>query len=183
MSTGNQNFIEQHYHELDHQLRHHGIGVGIAEIHGMACGLLCLGRSKFSVNDWRTLIGNSADAKDIQRVLEGIFELGLRSLSSENFDFSPMLPDDETPAYDRIEAVADWCSGFVQAFREPVQKLDSDSTEALDDIRNISEMAPDDEDEETRLRSLFEIEQYLRVAVQLIFDNAHSHLESTEDTH
>jgi uncharacterized protein len=160
-----------HFEELDLKLRENAGGTGLAETHGMACGLLCSRRS--GVENWHALIGEPAKREDIQRVLDGVFSLARQSLESAGFEFRPLLPGDHVSIPRRVESIADWCSGFILAFALGESHPSGDHvSEALDDLRALAEMIPDDNDSQTQQRNLTEIEEYIRVATQLIFDES-----------
>lgn len=164
--------IASHFDELDHELRHHGAGVGLAEIHGMTCALVCRGRRDSRVEDWSLLVGDAAASTDVQRVLKSLLSVTLKTLESDEFVFEPLLPADDIPISLRIEAVSDWCDGFMQAYLsiEGV-RASGPASEAVDDIVALAEIVPDDNDAETQKRNLAEVIEYLRVATQLIYDD------------
>ncbi len=163
--------VEQNFIELDHRLRHHGAGIGLAEIDGMACGMLAGGRGAVTGDDWRALLGEASDDAGIQSVVAVIAALANRSLGSGGFEFSPLLPDEETDPALRIEAVADWCSGFLQGLRRVSDATPAGAAgEAIDDILSLCELTPDDRPAERQQRDLAEVIEYLRVAVQLVHE-------------
>ncbi len=167
--------VARHFDELDEQLRTHGTGAGLAEIHGMASGLVCAGRTTSRDEDWRALLGEDAVERGTRRVLDAAFSLALRSLGADDFAFAPLLPGDEAPISRRVECIADWCSGFLQGWQlAGGESADGVAAEALGDIRRIAGIVPDDEDAETQRGHLVEIEEYLRVAAQILYDGAES---------
>ncbi len=163
--------VEQNFAELDHQLRHQGPGVGLAEIDGMACGMLAAGRSRPAADDWQTLLGSATAHAAIDGVLGAVFGLASRSLGGAGFDFAPLVPDEDADCGERIEAVADWCSGFVQGLRRVTDATPEGAAgEAIGDILRLAELTPDDRPAEQQQRDLEEVIEYLRVAVQLVHD-------------
>jgi len=88
-------------------------------------------------------------------------------------EFSLLLPQDEAPIDERAASVADWARGFVLALLRGEQlrleDLNADSGEFLRDLFKISEAAADGGAEEEE-RALAEIEEYMRVGVQLVFE-------------
>lgn len=174
--TRNRELIAAHFEELDQQLRHHVAGVGLPEIHGMACGLLCAGRRDSRPSDWHALLGDTATEQAVHKVLDTVFGLGLKTLESPDLDFQPLLPADDVPISRRVESVADWCSGFMQSFLAiESSPAPGAVAEAVNDIVALAGIVPEDgEDAEARKRSLMEIEEYLRIATQLIYDETNS---------
>ena len=105
--------------------------------------------------------------------LSALITLIDRALQSQDFAFRLLLPPDSESVSNRTQALAHWCHGFTLGLRwngaiEP-NTLEPDAAEAIIDIANIARAdtasaAPDDE------TALAEIEEYLRVAAQLIFE-------------
>jgi uncharacterized protein len=168
--------ITAHFEELDQLLRRHVAGVGLPEIHGMACGLLCAGHRTSRTGDWRILVGDAIADESVRSVLDSVFNLAQKTLDSPELDFSPLLPADDVPITLRVESVSDWCSGFMQAFVSTgpgsgESETAQASSEAVEDIMAIAGVVPDDSgDEEAQKRNLMRIEEHLRIATQLIFD-------------
>lgn len=171
--TDGSDFVAGHFDELDAHLRHHGAGPGLAEIHGMACGLLCGGRGRFDASDWLDLVGEGAGRDDIQRVLDSVFSLAQKTLGSTGFEFRPLLPGEASPVSSRLDAVADWCSGFDQAYtRTAASPGGGQAGEALEDIRAMAGIVGDDDDEATQRSNLAQVEEHLRIAAQLLFEES-----------
>ncbi len=116
------------------------------------------------------------------------------SNSSDSSDSSVGDPSDISSAGDspelaslglRLEALTDWCGGFVHGFlHDGAGRLDDVSApvrEAVGDIIDISRLdnAPGNPaDGEQTARQLLEIEEYLRVATQLIYEEMRGAEES-----
>ncbi len=165
--------ISDQFDDLDVLLRHHLDGPGLAEIHGMACGLVCGGRERSELADWGALLGPSAEGGDIQRVLDSVFSVALKSLGSTGFEFRPLLPGEELSVAQRVDAVADWCSGFSHAYaRTDTSPAGPQAGEAIEDIRALAGIVVDDDDEATQRSNLVQVEEYLRVAAQLLYEES-----------
>ena len=84
------------------------------------------------------------------------------------------LPTTISAIAERIESVADWCDGFVQGFFHDDwggAGVNERPHESIADIMEISRLTPQtDTDADATDRQLSEIEEYLRVAVQTLFD-------------
>lgn len=99
------------------------------------------------------------------------------ALLDEEFGFQLFLPDDETEIYQRVQALAEWCRGFLAGYALLLQQdspggLDSDSSESLRDMAAIAEAAVDAEaDEEESETHFYEISEYLRFAALNLFMN------------
>jgi yecA family protein len=95
------------------------------------------------------------------------------ALDDEDFEFYPLLPDDEADLHARTSAMAGWCNGFLAGFAlvsaagdRSGGALSHDSGEILKDIAAISKAEVDDDaDEEDSEESYAELVEYLRFAV------------------
>ena len=114
------------------------------------------------------------DARNTPDALMGLMALTEKSLKAQDFSFRILLPPDIEPISDRTQAVAEWCYGFGLGLNwTSTVNADSLEEDAKDAIADIAEFAnvdststsPDDEN------SLAEAEEYLRVAIQLIFES------------
>ena len=149
-----------------------------SEVHGIICGAICnqlkSGR-RVDVNELVSAVaGISNESKGaLEASIDSLYESSQQSLNDRDSSFSLLLPDDEYELVERTEAVAQWCQGFVfgllsnQAFT--IDKLPRDAAEIARDFMAISKAEPG-EDREQDEWALAEIEEYVRVGVQLIFE-------------
>ena len=168
------NPIQQHFGELDDQLKAH-FQLGISELHGMSSALVCCGRQKFDSTDWVALVGIGIATQQGATVLEGIFELANKGLRADEGGLTLLLPGDDESVPVRTEALADWCNGFIQVWATLTPKSKSTTvTEAIEDIQAISEVETPGDNSESQRFALFELEEFVKVAVQLIYDDIDS---------
>jgi uncharacterized protein len=158
------------FDEFADHLVEQGQQVSPAEIHGCMCGLLAAGGSDEA--EW----GLDQVGAALDLVLHGeLAELSLRlyrvssaALDDEEFDFYPLLPDDEADIAVRVGALASWCRGFLAGFAGTGAgggTLADDSAEILKDFRAIAEAEVDEESpEEESEESYAELVEYLRFA-------------------
>lgn len=161
----------QIYHELDAQLRASDWGGGAAEAHGLLTGLACYGLTRPNLGEKLYLFCVPPDHD--ATLFEGLFELILQDLNAANFVSHPLLPTPQAPT-EHIEAAANWCIGFIQGYYHAATpntpKKTTPAQEVVDDIMIISGLTPTSPDETTE-QSLMEIEEYLKVGVQLVYDS------------
>ena len=180
MSAGNPtHFAQTVFHELDIKLKATGWDGGASEAHGLLTGLACRGITTSQLTNKMYLFNFEAEKNIL--LLEGMFELILKNLNSNMPVFDLLLPDDETDIAPRLEGIGKWCYGFIQGFchdgANATYQQSSEVTELVQDISTISgiqaetsrepamtESAQEDE------RALMEIEQFLRVGIQLIYE-------------
>ena len=98
------------------------------------------------------------------------------ALADDEYEFHLFLPDDETELSLRVQALADWCAGFVAAYALTAaqgQGLAEEVAEVLRDVAAISDAGFDDETDEQEAESnYFEITEYLRFAVLNVYLDA-----------
>ncbi|MBX2869928.1 MAG: UPF0149 family protein [Acidiferrobacterales bacterium] len=172
-SIGSAAFQQKIFNELDTKLRASPWGSGASEAHGLLAGLACAGITAETVRT-RAYLLQLSDATHVE-MLEGMFSLTLRELGDSGFGFNLMLPDDSQSLAERLDGISDWCQGFLQgALHENaslLQNAGSEVEEAFNDILEIGHLELDpDIDAAAADGQLLELQEFLRVAVQLIFD-------------
>ncbi len=164
------------YARLDGRLRDLGWWSGVPEAHGLLTGLACRGISAQHIGEKLYLF--EMDSKQGSETLIALYEMVLQNLESDDPVFDLMLPGDDEPLSRRTDEIANWCSGFAQGFchdgeLEMLQEI-GPVKEMLDDILSIARIQPDlskkKKQQQGDDRALCEIEQYLRVGVQLIYE-------------
>jgi uncharacterized protein YgfB (UPF0149 family) len=141
-----------------------------AEAHGMATGVLCINEQTESEFWLAELLQNSQPVKnDNEYVLIRLFEETRRLLGSDEFEFDLFLPDDDAPLTEQVEALRNWCRGFLFGVgaRTSSAKYSKDVTEILKDIAEFTKLDAYAEGEDDE-RALVEITEYLRSAVLLL---------------
>lgn len=173
-STGSSEAFQRNlYQSLDEKLRASSWESGVSEAHGVLCGLACRGISDQDIKN-KMFLFNVSDPQTTL-ILEGLFNLALRDLSAEGFGFSLLLPGEEAPVSEQTEEMANWCHGFLQGFCHDGEAIIQSSTgisEIISDLIDISSIEPDlstEADAEAE-KDLFEIEEYLKVSIQLVYD-------------
>ena len=115
-----------------------------AELHGLVCGALCAGMVVDEPR-WRELTEFARaeiPAQDTDMVLLALIR-GAEALDGDDFTFEPLLPDDEAPLPERLQALAAWCDGFLISFgvANPDSSLVSeDVAAALADLQEVVEV-------------------------------------------
>ena len=184
--TGTPGFSREIYEQLDRKLRESPWQSGASEAHGLLTGLACRGISDTQVQNKLYLF--NSDDPSLATLVQGLFELVLRDLKSSTPAFDLLLPgEDEAPSR-RSDELAGWCSGFVQGYlhdgEHALSEGSAETREIIRDIMDISSMehgltGNPEEDSEAE-KSLVEVEEYLRVAVQFVYDERVS--DFTEST-
>ncbi len=170
--SGNSGFRAAIFRDLEHKLRLTPWNSGASEAHGLLCALACLGVRGEEIRSQAWLF-NLRDGTEID-IIEGLYGLVCRDLTDPGFGFALLLPPDDAPLSERAESVSDWCQGFLQGIFHGGDNLPEGSSgpvhEAVADIREIGHLEIDRDDPEGSEKALAEVEEYLRVAAQLVYD-------------
>jgi hypothetical protein len=165
--------MDTHYGDLVAALQRCGAVQGAAEAHGILCGLCCRPEGlmlEAFFNQVDALPGGEVES------FWQLAEATLASLQSPDFTFTPLLPEDDEPLPERIQALSEWCQGLLYGLGNTgldLAALSGDSREFLRDLTAISRAGPTmeaaPEEEETDLQEVIE---FLRVGTVRIWEEA-----------
>jgi uncharacterized protein YgfB (UPF0149 family) len=161
--------------EVETASRERELGAGASELHGGLCGWLAGGGS--DAPDWlaRVLVDPDIEPVAPGDPLDRLREASVSQLEDREFGFELLLPDGEATLYERSGALFDWCRGFVGAFglaAGATPPLSDEGQEALADLVRLAGAAPEEGGDEEDEDALAEIEEYVRVAVLLLHQEA-----------
>jgi len=171
-----------------------GGAMTVSELHGGFCGVLCAGGAAAAstwIEEW--VAETEAPADEAEEAL-GIFRVmeveTRRALASADLEFTPLLPEDDSPLDVRVEELALWCHAFLSGLAfgglsltegSTRMSIDSDAASATEtsleeivkDFAAISRAGlsagelsdPTDSD-----FALAEIIEYVRVSVQIVLE-------------
>ena len=173
--------IDIQYDEINDALKRISVEQDAAEVHGVLCGLFCTVNgldAPFWLDNTLTNTPEedayTVDAlnSESHSLLTLLFNGTEKQLSGEDFDFQLFLPDDNSGLYSRVEALSNWCQGFLfglsQGGLTDPEGLPGELPEIVKDFVEISraesyELDNDAEDE----KDFMELVEFVRVAVQL----------------
>ena len=164
------------YDEAARLLHEAGAPTGAAEAHGIVTGLLCAPPG--ARVGWQELVlGRDAGEPPpaLAQLLATLQRVTQTHLNGMECDFAPLLPGDEHSLAEQIEGLSDWCRGYLLGLYaggvKEGQTLPGDAGEVIRDITRLSEADLDtSQADEEEARALVEIVEYLRVGVQLVFE-------------
>ncbi len=154
-----------------------------AQAHGLLCGRLSvLGAYAFSVcveQIFDNAAKESGQCNECESMLESIFKDTWLQLVERQSEFELFLPDDDLSIDDRTDAISQWCDGFLHGLvtgqrpkklKEYLTKdpIDSIIKDFLEITRATTDTDTNCEDNE---RAFNEIMEYIRVSVQLIYED------------
>jgi uncharacterized protein YgfB (UPF0149 family) len=161
---------------LEDTLAEAGGTADAAEAHGTLSGTLCAG-STVALDDWldELLHDPAGHCGECRVVFETVFSETTQSLGGGGMEFTPLLPDDDEPLAQRTTALAHWCQGFLYGLGtgrlNSIDELPGEVGEAVHDLTEISRATPGEEDPtEDDEQAYAELVEYVRVSVQLIYD-------------
>lgn len=141
-----------------------------AQAHGMATGMLCANEQAQSAGWLTELFLHAAQVEDEDRItLVHLFEDTQDLLTSDDFEFDLLLPDDEAMLSEQVEALTEWCRGFLLGvgFTYTASDLSREATEILKDIAEFTKLDTEAEGEEDE-SDFMEITEYMRSAILLL---------------
>ena len=150
-----------------------------AELHGTLCGKLC-GGAKMDQEQWRTAalssleIAEQANTELLEQV-DVLYTVTKAQLESGDYNLALLLPDDDSELEMQIQALAQWCNGFLLGFGsagiDPDTQFSSENAEALRDFAAIVQAEIDEElDEQEQEGDFIELVEYVRVVALNFFE-------------
>ena len=142
-----------------------------AEAHGTLAGALCTVIA-YRFEDWLLEILPEGRARpESSGALRELYSDTADSLEGARMEFHPLLPEDEQPIGARTAALAQWCHGFLYGLGTHVSGVRGDVEEVVRDFTEITHADVDGTDSEESNESAYaELVEFVRVGVQLVFD-------------
>lgn len=145
------------------------------EAHGTLAGALCAAVS-YEFDDWiGELFTDGGCAAPAEEALRQVFDQTRLALISAQMDFNILLPDDDEPLVARAAALGQWCQGFLYGLGTSsirnADDLPEQIGEVVRDLTAITQVGVDaSESEEANEQAYAELVEFVRVGVQLLFD-------------
>ena len=157
------------FERVDAALVRCGIGIDAPELQGLLAGYLAAGGALAS-SDWLAPLQVEVDARQAAADpdLSDLFEGTREALDDGEFGFDLLLPDESAALSERIDALFDWCRGFLSGLALVPERpaLSPEAKEAFDDLAGIAAFSVDEDEQDED--ALIEIAEFVRVAVLLI---------------
>ncbi|MGH1460499.1 MAG: UPF0149 family protein [Neptuniibacter sp.] len=162
--------------------------VSPSELHGLIAGHLAAGaRLQPAV-----LLQTACELMDINSItqesskvaLVDLYNATCSSLESVDLEFEMLLPDDENEISVRAECLGRWCQSFLSGFglygKHTDASLSEESKETLNDLGQIAQVSSELEDLDEHENDLMEVQEYVRVAVLMLFTECNKAVEEKE---
>ena len=169
------------FEQLNELLRNYGALQSASELHGFLVGELATG-VRLSRAEWLRTANEQADlSRNPDEVagdqLYALYQHTLAALSGDELAFQLLLPEDEYPLLDRVEALGQWCQGFLLGFGLS-GKNTTDNAELAESLRDLAAIAQvgaseDEAAQDSSESDLFAISEYVRLTVIDIFWQHH----------
>ena len=142
-----------------------------SELHGLLTGIVCVTNAP-SRNEWQQILATL----DIAEINESALEILTNeaediaaSLSDDELDYLPLLPDDEHSLQERVQALADWCAGVVLGFGLASGHIRADEIEWIEHLQDVAavefEDSDNDEEGEESYQELYEFVRLIPVSL------------------
>ncbi len=167
------------YDSLRDSLASAGAVVALAELHGGVCGALCAGgppaarrwlKDCLEDEDFASAPASVADE------LAAMLAASATMLEDRELAFEPLLPGDDAPLDEQVQALALWCQGFLSGVGTTAPgaaQQDGPLGEILRDFAEISRAGLSEDEAAGRGQpdfALAEIHEYVRVSVAIVFE-------------
>jgi uncharacterized protein YgfB (UPF0149 family) len=198
--------IAPHYDALRESLSHAGAVVAAPELHGGICGALCAG-GPVAAARWldEALADDAADgvadagaSAALREPLQDLLRTSWQALQEAELALELLLPDDDSPLDEQAAALAAWCQGFLAGLGRSAPELGrvdpgkpraepGPLEEIMTDFAEISRAGITDEDAADPTQAEFalaEVQEYVRVSVQIVFGELAARREAaSRDVH
>jgi uncharacterized protein YgfB (UPF0149 family) len=167
-------------------MREAGLSADPSELHGSLCGYLC-GGGRCDARDWIEQLALEIDRPpEAGDALDDLRAATTTQLSTDDFGFELLLPDEDAPLAERGDAMVAWCRGFLGGFGLAAPEsaaLSATAAEALQDIGNIAASDLSYEDSDADEDALAEIVEFVRVAALLLHGDCANHAQRKRRLH
>ena len=170
------------FSDLERSLNSCGSSWFCAQSHGLLCGRLAvLGPNAFNLcveQIFENISLENTSRGHCELMLEDLFKDTWAQLVERQSEFELFLPGEERNITERTEAISQWCDGFLHGIvtgKKPKKLKDYLNQDPLDiiikDFLEITRATANEEaDEEDNETAFNEVMEYIRVSVQLIYE-------------
>ncbi|PSJ47276.1 YecA family protein [Zobellella endophytica] len=165
------------YEAFTSLLEQHNMVVTAAEVHGVISGLICGGMAKDDVRWQRHFdellndgFGLPAELKKAVNLL--FYRVYDELLSQARFEL--LLPEDDMPLDERLDAMMEWAGAFLAGFgvvQQELNKASPELQEMIQDISNITQVSGEFEQENEENEAAFVVlYEHLKLGATLAFE-------------
>jgi len=104
------------FSKVEHVLQQLNCNLHPSEVHGLMCGLVSVENIDKAYNHLKDYLYKESQyelLEDEEALFNQYLLIVYNQLSAHDFSLSLLLPDDDEPLQDRVNALALWCQGFL----------------------------------------------------------------------
>lgn len=171
------------YQTIHAILQQYDADMDAAEAHGVASGMLCV-ENRADADNWlhELFADQNQLLDDDKSMLLSLFDRtrDLLNPEAEDFSFDLLLPDDDEPLPEQVEALRCWCQGFLfgVGYTHGSGDWPGDTGEVMQDLIELTKLDSDHAQSEDDENDLIEIHEYVRGAVFIVRDQFAEHSSS-----
>lgn len=147
--------------------------------HGLLCALMCA-HARINREAWvDSLLGGHIEpsddkAREAYQLLHEVFNATKDAFQRNEFELPLLLPEDDSPLPERVDALGEWCQGFLTGLHLLGMDIEKNSNaeiqECLEDLLSISqvELTPEDQVDQESENYFLNLVEHVRVAVLTI---------------
>lgn len=179
MSEPNQAGIDLQFENLAELFVKMGSTLSPTYLHGSLTGVLAAGK-RMTQEDWVDWsLDQMAPAEEVQEahitIIQGLYFKTLSELEDEGLSFRLILPDEDTPMLDRLEALSEWAGSFLGAFGatgvvQETSEMPATLQEILEDLSDIAQVdAGSADDLSSAEDDYLAVAEHVRVSALTVF--------------
>lgn len=169
------------YNELQAVLKNTTSLIDVSELHGFFTGLLCFKKDIVPV-DWHFQLGEESEPSEENKravvVFQKLLETMEHQLKETDFEFTLLLPPDEMDLKQRLQALQNWCQGFLYGVglsKNRHQEFKIIEQEFINDVVTFSRgLLSDCVETEENENAYLEVVEYLRAGVFNLYEEKFS---------
>ena len=180
------NNVFQEYVQAEQLLEQNEVMASPAELHGIICGLLCGGvqsTGKQWLTEFNSLVNDGMPMPAAVRSwLEQLFLLTQSALSQQS-GLQLLLPDEDGPLDERLQAVSEWVQAFLAGFavmQQDLNRASEELQEMIGDFSNITQLDDEFEEDEDNEASYFVLYEHVKLGAMLAFEEFGQFLPQAE---
>lgn len=175
------------YTQIEATLSLAGLEMSVSEVHGTIVGAIANHLKSGITPDLLKLIEPSSDANDgrfsqLNELLYDMYRENSELLFESKEGYDLLLPDEDESLSVRVDALATWSKGYLLGLlynnQFSIDQLPESGSEIARDMMEIAEAAAGADDEQEEDWALGELEEYIKVGTQLIFEFIYSERSS-----
>ena len=164
------------YKPFAEHLRGIGVLASPSELHAQASAALCADKA-LPFEQWLQHISEdycieNTDDANLQHVMSAVFDYAKEQLAKEDYSFQLLLPQDDTALMQRVEILAEWVATYLSGLGTAglvTGALSADGQEFIQDLDKIARIEHDLEGLEAEELDFYEITEYVRSGVMLLY--------------